>query len=76
MFRSKSKHARQEIEALLHELQLNLENNYKDLAIDARRRADSRLEELNMAGELNGRDYARLKMALEDYSRRMEGYHH
>ncbi|MGN0151769.1 MAG: hypothetical protein ACI39Q_04780 [Wujia sp.] len=76
MFQFKSRQAKKEIEALFHEIQINLENNYKDLAIGARKKAAERLEELNKAGELNARDYGVLKNKLDDFTTRMEGYHH
>lgn len=76
MFNSKSKRAKKELEAIFHDIQINLENNYKDLAIGARKKACVRLEELNAAGVLTARDYAALKKRLDEYTRRMEGYHH
>lgn len=76
MFQSKSKTARKEIESLFNEIQINLENNYKDLAIGARKKASERLEELFAAGELSDKDYGKLKTKMNDYTIRMEGYHH
>lgn len=76
MFHSKSKQARKEIEELFHEIQINLENNYKDLAIGARKKAEQRLSELSASGELAGKDYEKLKVKLDDFTKRMEGYHH
>ena len=46
MFQLKSKQGKKEIEELFNEIQINLENNYKDLAIGARKKAAVRLEEL------------------------------
>lgn len=76
MFNKKSKLARKEIEEIFNEIQINLENNYKDLAIGARKKAAVRLEELNGSGDLSEKDYGRLKSTLDDYTKRMEGYHH
>ncbi|MGN0368422.1 MAG: hypothetical protein ACI4EK_06545 [Wujia sp.] len=76
MLFGKGKQGKQEIEALFHEIQINLENNYKDLAIGARKKAQSRLEELHTAGELRPKDYGKLKATLDDFTKRMEGYHH
>lgn len=76
MFDSRTKRARKEIEQLFNEIQINLENNYKDLAIGARKDAAKRLDELNSAGELKEKDYNKLKQRLDDYTKRMEGYHH
>lgn len=76
MFNSKGKAAKKEIEDLFNEIQINLENNYKDLAIGARRKAEARLGELAGTGELKDKDYKKLKAKLDDYTKRMEGYHH
>lgn len=76
MFNSKGKAGKKEIEGLFNEIQINLENNYKDLAIGARKKADNRLRELKDAGEIKDKDYNKLKKTLDDYTRRMEGYHH
>lgn len=74
MFNSKGKEAKREMEALYNEIQINLENNYKDLAIGARKKASVRLEELK--DDLKEKDYTKLKAKLDDYTKRMEGYHH
>ncbi|MBO5510021.1 MAG: hypothetical protein J5962_06140 [Lachnospiraceae bacterium] len=74
MFNSKGKEAKRELEALYNEIQINLENNYKDLAIGARKKASVRLEELK--DDLKEKDYTKLKAKLDDYTKRMEGYHH
>lgn len=76
MFGAKKKAGKQEMEALFHEIQINLENNYKDLAISARKKAAVRLQELQESGELKEKDYGKLKRQLDDYTTRMEGYHH
>lgn len=76
MFGSKSKLAKKEIEALFNEIQINLENNYKDLAIGARKKAEKRLTELHDEGSLKEKDYTKLKNTMDDYTKRMEGYHH
>lgn len=74
MFDSKSKQAKKEILELFNEIQINLENNYKDLAIGARKKAEQRLEELRP--ELKQKDYEKLKGTLDGYTNRMKGYHH
>lgn len=76
MLFGKGKQGKQEIQALFHEIQINLENNYKDLAIGARKKAQIRLEELQAAGELRPKDYLKLKADLDDFTKKMEGYHH
>lgn len=76
MFGGKSKQAKKEIEEIFHEIQINLENNYKDLAIGARKKAEIRLQELSEEGSLKDKDYQKLKKTLDDYTTRMQGYHH
>ncbi len=76
MFQSKSKQAKKEMEQLFHEIQINLENNYKDLAIGARKKAAERLEELKASDALNAKDYSKLKERMDDITKKMEGYHH
>ena len=71
-----TKIARKEIEGIFRDVQINLENNYKDLAISARKRAEERLEELKISGELTDKDYKALKKKLDEYTERMKGYHH
>lgn len=72
----KTNPAKKEIEDLFHEVQINLENNYKDLAISARKQAEAKLAEYQESGAIKGKDYARLKEQLDVYTKRMEGYHH
>ena len=76
MFNSKGKAAKKEIEELFNEIQINLENNYKDLAIGARKKAEEKLNLLENTNELKEKDYKKLKAKLDDYTKRMEGYHH
>lgn len=76
MLHSQSKQAKQEIEMLFHEIQINLENNYKDLAIGARKQAEVRLAAFKEQNRLSEKAYNKLKATLDDYTKRMEGYHH
>lgn len=76
MFDKNSKQARREVEPLFNDIQINLENNYKDLAIKARKDAELKLTELQENGELKDKDYRKLKAQLDDFTKRMEGYHH
>ncbi len=76
MLFKKENPAKKEIEALFHEIQINLENNYKDLAISARKQAEEALSRCETSGELKEKDYKRFLAQLEDYTKRMEGYHH
>ncbi len=74
MFGSKGKEARREMDALLNEIQINLENNYKDLAIKAKAQAEARMEELIASGELSGKDQEKIKKRMDEYAGRMAGY--
>ncbi len=76
MFNSKSKQIKKEIEDLFNDIQINLENNYKDLAIGARKKAEEKLASVEKTGELKDKDYKKLKAKLDDYTNRMKGYHH
>lgn len=76
MFDNRYKQARKEVEMLFNDIQINLENNYKDLAIKARKDASDRLAMLKETGGLKDKDYAKLKAKLDEYTKRMEGYHH
>lgn len=76
MFNSKSKQAYKEMENLFNEIQINLENNYKDLAINARKNAQKKLDEFKASGVLIDKHYDKLKEKMDSYTKRMEGYHH
>ena len=72
----KTSQAKKEIEALFHEVQINLENNYKDLAHKALKELDELVTKLNEEGQLKEKDYTKLRDKVDDYKRRMAGYHH
>ena len=74
MFGSKGKEARREMEALLNEIQINLENNYKDLAIKAKAEAEQRLEQLKAGGGLSAKDTEKIEKRMAEYAGRMAGY--
>jgi len=65
-----------QIEAKKNELDMNLANNYKDLAHDALKELDAMVEELKNNGALKEKDYAKLREMTDDYKRRMANYHH
>lgn len=74
MFRKKKE--QKEVENLFQEIQINLENNYKDEAIYARKQASQRLEEMRNNNELSEQEYAKWKKVLDEYTNKMIGYHH
>ena len=69
----KTSQAKKEIEALFHEVQINLENNYKDLAHKALKELDELVTKLNEEGQLKEKDYTKLRDKVDDYKRRMAG---
>lgn len=67
---------KQQINAAINELDMNLANNYKDLAHKALRELDDLVESLHAQGELKDRDYTKLVNKVNEYKVRMAGYHH
>ena len=67
---------KQQVNAVIKELDMNLSNNYKDLAHKALRELDELVEKLHAEGSLKDKDYAKLADRVSDYKRRMAGYHH
>lgn len=65
-----------QVEAKKNELDMNLANNYKDLAHDALKELDVMVEELKNNGEIKEKDYAKLRDMTDSYKRRMANYHH
>jgi hypothetical protein len=55
---------------------MNLANNYKDLAHKALKELDELVTKLNEEGQLKEKDYTKLRDKVDDYKRRMAGYHH
>ncbi len=67
---------RMELESIINDLQVNLENNYKDLAHDALKRLHATLEENLSSGKMKEKDYNKYKKIANDYSNKMANYHH
>lgn len=65
-----------ELEKSLHDMQINLENNYKDLAHDALRELHEKLEGFHNDGFMKDKDYLKYKKIADDYSMRLQNYHH
>lgn len=65
-----------ELDGILNDLKINLENNYKDLAWDALRRLHATLESKKQDGTIKEKDYLKYKAIADDYTKRMENYHH
>lgn len=72
-FKSK---AERELDAIIDELKVNLENNYKSTAQAARVRLGERCEALYKEGRLSEEAYRRYRNIFEEYSLTMRNYHH
>lgn len=70
------RNVKRRLDSEFQELTINLENNYKDLAIQALKTLQKSVEELHDSGELKEKDYAKVKARVDEYARKMEGYHH
>lgn len=73
MFKNKTK---QKIEQYINDLKLYLENNYKDLAIKARKEGIEALEAAYASGEIKEKDYRRYRLVLDTYTEEMKDYNH
>ena len=71
-----SKAVKNQLKMSFQQIQINLENNYKDLAIQARKDTAILLQQLYDSGEVKGRTYEKYKAKLDEYTKRMENYHH
>lgn len=70
------RNVRMELESILNDLQVNLENNYKDLAHDALKKLHTALDAHLADGALKEKDYNKYKKIADDYSVKMANYHH
>jgi len=68
--------ARKALEEKLNSIQMNLENNYKDLAIITRREAVALLSEYKEKNILKDSDIAWFEKRLTEYDKRMQHYGH
>ena len=64
------------IESELFEFQLNLQNNYKDLAGSALKEVQELIEYYRESGELKEKDYKKYKQIADTYALGMVNYHH
>ncbi len=67
---------RREFDSIRNELDMNLSNNYKDLAQDALRKLKETVDTYYKDGMLKDKDYSKLKAIVDDYSVKMADYHH
>ena len=68
--------AARELDAIIAELQANLENNYKDTARASLEKLGERICELNDGGRLRPAQYRKYMGIYNTYSVKMTGYHH
>lgn len=66
----------EELEKAFWELQMNLENNYKDLAISAYKKVIELMEDRKHSKRLSEKEYEKYIKQLEQYSKKMEHYNH
>ncbi len=67
---------KKQVNAAINELDMNLSNNYKDLAHKALRELDELVNKLYDDGDLKEKDYMKLSAKVDEYKRSMSGYHH
>lgn len=72
-FRSK---AVKELDAILFEIKVNLENNYKSTSHAARIKLGERTETLWAEGKLKEKEYFYYRAQYESYTVIMKDYHH
>ena len=51
--------------AKLNEMNMNLANNYKDLAHDALKELDQMVEDLKQSGDLKEKDYQKMRQMVD-----------
>jgi len=76
MFFFQKKRASAELDALIDEMKINLANNYKSLAHDARKRLGERTEQLHDEGILSEKEYKKYSAIYTEYTEKLHGYHH
>lgn len=67
---------KQQLNAKLTEMNMNLANNYKDLAHDALNELDRMVENFKASGDLKEKDYQKMRRMVDDYKRKLADYHH
>lgn len=67
---------KQQLKAAVNELDMNLANNYKDLAHAALKDLDALVEKLHNDGQLKDKDYNKMADVVNQYKKNMVGYHH
>ena len=65
-----------QLNAKLNEMNMNLANNYKDLAHDALKELDQMVEDLKQSGDLKEKDYQKMRQMVDGYKVKLSDYHH
>ena len=66
---------KQQLNAKLNEMNMNLANNYKDLAHDALKELDQMVEDLKQSGDLKEKDYQKMRQMVDGYKVKLSDYH-
>ena len=67
---------KQQLNAKLNEMNMNLANNYKDLAHDALKELDQMVEDMKQSGDLKEKDYQKMRQMVDGYKVKLSDYHH
>ena len=67
---------KKQIELQINDLKLYLENNYKDLAIQARKDAIALVEQSYKNKQINEKTYLKYQKQLGEYTEQMKDYNH
>lgn len=67
---------KQQLNAKLNEMNMNLANNYKDLAHDALKELDQMVEDLKQSRDLKEKDYQKMRQMVDGYKVKLSDYHH
>mgnify|MGYP001165830406 FL=1 len=67
---------KKQINAAVNELEMNLSNNYKDLAHKALKDLDILIKQMYNDGSLKEKDFIKMSAKVDEYKRQMAGYHH
>lgn len=68
--------AKKELDGIIHEIDVNLANNYKSVAHENRKKLIERTETLFREGKLKEKDYFEYRKRYETYTQVMKDYHH
>ena len=68
--------AKKELDSIIHEIDVNLANNYKSVAHENRKKLIERTEALYRDGALKDKDYFEYRKRYETYTQVMKDYHH